>query len=74
VQKAICATFAVTTRARAAAATEAPVKAPVEAAPETAPEPASQPGIDHDDVIDLFSDTDSNVSDPPTTMPEDNNP
>jgi hypothetical protein len=67
VQKAICATFAVTTRARATTVEEAP-----EAAPEAALEPAQL--VDEYDVPDLFSDTDSEVSEPPATMPDEDIP
>jgi hypothetical protein len=64
-----------TTRARATKApVEAPVKAyveaPTKAAPETAPEPINQQVTNYDNVINLFSDTNSNVSDPPSMIPE----
>ncbi|CEL10298.1 hypothetical protein ASPCAL13419 [Aspergillus calidoustus] len=71
VQKAICATFAVTTRARVTTVEEAPEEPP-EAAPEAALEPAQL--VDEYDVPDLFSDTNSEVSEPPATMPDEDIP
>jgi hypothetical protein len=47
---------------------EAPNEVPVEVAPETAPEPAQF--IDEYNVLDLFSDTDSKVSEPLAIMPD----
>jgi hypothetical protein len=61
-----------TTQARAAIATKeapnkVPVKVPVKVAPKTAPEPAQF--IDEYNVLDLFSNTDSKVSEPPAIIP-----
>jgi hypothetical protein len=67
VQKAIYATFTITTRARATMVKEAP-----EATPEAALEPAQL--VDKYDVLDLFSDTNSEVSEPPATMPDEDIP